>query len=136
MRRQYLALVNAGRNTEAEALLGGEASRQFARASEVLNNLQALQERLGAATARDVAARAATTLPLLLGLTLIAILTGLGIGWWVTRSIAGGLAAEIGEGVAALSAATAQITAAVTDQSSGAAEQSAAIAETTATVNE
>ncbi len=136
VRRSYVALQESGREEEATALRVGEATRQLARAREILNQLQRIQERIGGEMNREVTERAATSLALLIVLIGLALAVGAVVAWRTTRSITSSVAARIEEDVAALSSATAEITAAVVQQSSGASEQSAAIAETTVTVDQ
>src|SRR5262249_37184451 len=125
-RRQVFTLVDEGRTAEAAVLQFGEAARAFTRASETLNQMQEVQDRIGGEMNRDVNSRAAASTGLLLGLLAIALPLGLGIGWWTTRSITSGLATQIGESVSALTSSTSEILSAVSQQSSGATEQSAA----------
>ncbi|HLH26638.1 MAG TPA: methyl-accepting chemotaxis protein [Chloroflexota bacterium] len=135
-RNRYMALQDAGQSAEADAERAGTAANLFTQASQAIDELQDLQRQKGIAMNNAVAARASISLPLLGGALALALLLGLAVAWWVTRSITAGLAARIRENVAALSTSTAEIVAAVAQQSAGATEQSAAIAQTTATVDE
>jgi hypothetical protein len=135
-RQQHLALHDAGQVAEANALRDGDLPATFAQAASAMRELIALQAQGGAETNNEVASRARLSTILLLASLTLAVLLGLGVAWWVTRTITSGLSARIQVGVANLAAAAAEIQAAVTQQAAGANEQSAAIVQTSSTVEE
>jgi methyl-accepting chemotaxis protein len=103
VRQRVLAADDAGKADEARALRTGEATQLFDRASATVKKLIDIQVTYGKQMDREVTAAAASSTWLLLGLIGLAIVAGLGVAFFLARSISGAVAqvAAASQGLAA-----------------------------------
>jgi methyl-accepting chemotaxis protein len=103
VRQRVLAADDAGKADEARALLTGEAAQLFDRASAAVKKLIDIQVTYGKQMDREVTAAAASSTWLLLGLSGLAVVAGLGVAFFLARSISGAVAqvAAAAQGLAA-----------------------------------
>ena len=90
-RQRVLALSDDNKLDEANALRNGDAARLFNEARLAATNLIQIQDHIAADMAHETTRDAAFSTMLLIGATLTALLTGLGVAFFLSRSISNGV---------------------------------------------
>jgi len=83
-----LDLADQGKTAESTANRDGVAGPLYVKANDALDRLIQIQERVAAASEHDVLAQADSSIKLLVGLTVLAFIIGLGVAFFLARSIA------------------------------------------------
>lgn len=91
LRPQILALYDAGKTADGDALRNGDAQKAFDQANNALDSLQGVQTKLAKATYDQVRSSADSSTLLLLGTVAAALLLGLAIAFFISRAIASGV---------------------------------------------
>ncbi len=90
-RQVTIDLADQGKAAESMANRDGVAGPLFTKSNDTLDRLIQIQERVAAATEHDVSTQAGSSIKLLVGLTVLAFIIGLGVAFFLSRSIANGV---------------------------------------------
>ena len=139
IRGEYLTLIKAGKNTEAEALAVEKLEPVFATFREILTTMLQWNQSIATSVSNEMA-RTARTASLIAAVgASISIVSGIFIGWIIVRGtnrVLGNVAETLSEGASQVVAAASQISAASQSLAESASGQAASLEETSASLEE
>jgi methyl-accepting chemotaxis protein len=90
-RQSVIAAFDAGKTSEATALMNGEATAKFGAANQVINTLQDIQVKTAGEDNARVTSTADVSTKTMLGAILLALVAGFGMALWIANGVTRGV---------------------------------------------